>query len=58
MRAAEFLRDLVARAFVAPSHLPGSVMLADLLTKAVGRQVFVALLKLLDAFAVDGIAYK
>ena len=35
LRAAEFLRDLVARDVVRWQHLPGKVMVADLLTKAV-----------------------
>ena len=56
LRAAQFLRDLVSREVVLPRHLPGRVMLADLLTKAVGRSLFDALLKLFDAYAVDGVA--
>ena len=31
---AEFLRDLVAREVITLAHLPGKVMIADLLTKA------------------------
>ena len=32
------------------------LFLADLLTKACSRAIFVTLLRLLDAFAVDGVA--
>ena len=32
LRSAEFLRDLVMREVVALQHVPGKVMLADLLT--------------------------
>ena len=51
LRAAEFLRDLVAREVLTLQHLPGAVMIADLLTKAQARPVFVTLLRLLDEFA-------
>ena len=51
LRAAEFLRDLVAREVVSVEHLPGAVMLADILTKAASRAVFVELIKQLDTFA-------
>ena len=51
LRAAEFLRDLVAREVISVEHLPGAVMLADILTKAAARAVFVELIKQLDAFA-------
>ena len=54
LRAAEFLRDLVHREAVSMQHLPGSVMIADILTKA--RVVFIDLLRLIDAYAQDGIA--
>ena len=47
LRAAEFLRDLVAREVVTMRHVAGTVMLADLLTKACARPVFLELLKLL-----------
>ena len=53
--AAEFLRGPVAREVVGVAHVPGKVMLADLLTKAVSRAVFLALLRLLDAFSADGV---
>ena len=35
LRAAEFLRDLVRKEVVVMTHVPGTTMLADLLTKAV-----------------------
>ena len=54
LRAAEFLRDLVAREVVTLSHVAGTVMLADLLTKAVARAMYVELLRLLDAYAQSG----
>ena len=44
LRAAEFLRDLVAREVVVLQHVSGSVMVADLLTKSVARAMFVFLL--------------
>ena len=51
LRAAEFLRDLVTRGVVSVEHISGVVMLADILTKATSRGVFVDLLKQLDSFA-------
>ena len=51
LRAAEFLRDLVSRGAISVEHLPGVVMIADLLTKAVSRAiVFTGLIKQLDDF--------
>ena len=55
LRAASFLRDLVAREVVSLRHVPGRVMIADLLTKAVARPLFHQLLRLFDAYAVDGV---
>ena len=55
LRAAEFLRDLVAREVVTLRHVPGRVMIADLLTKAVERAVFRELLRLFDRYAADGV---
>ena len=54
MRAAEFLRDLVRKGCVLLLHVPGATMIADLLTKAVSRPVFVELRRLLDAFSARG----
>ena len=51
LRAAEFLRDLVTREVVSVEHISGVVMLADILTKAASRGVFVDLSKQLDSFA-------
>jgi len=56
LRAAEFLRDLVHREAVSMQHLPSRVMIADILTKAPARVVFIDLLRLIDAYAQDGIA--
>ena len=47
LRAAEFLRDLVARQTVTLKHVAGSTMIADVLTKACARVIFVALLQLI-----------
>ena len=47
LRAAEFLRDLVVRGVITLQHVVGTSMLADVLTKAVSRPVFLALLKML-----------
>ena len=51
LRTAEFLRDLVTREVVSVEHISGVVMLADILTKAASRGVFVDLIKQLDSFA-------
>ena len=48
LRAAHFLRDLVARLVYKPEHIAGTQMVADLFTKALARQVFQHLLRLLD----------
>ena len=47
LRAAEFLRDLVARLVVKLEHIPGTDMVADILTKAVARPIFLRLIKAL-----------
>ena len=57
MRAAEFLRDLVAREVIVLMHVPGRIMLADLLTKAVARALYHELLRLARAYAADGVAH-
>ena len=57
LRAAEFLHDLVARAVVKLAHVPGRVMVADLLTKAVSRAILHELLVLFDRYAADGVAH-
>ena len=48
--AAEFLRDLVLKGHVILEHLPGDVMIADILTKAVARAIFIALMDLILNF--------
>ena len=55
LRAAEFLRDLVAREVITLRHLPERVMIADLLTKAPAR-VFTELIRLVRTFHERGIA--
>jgi hypothetical protein len=45
MRAAEYLRDLVARLKVTLDHVEGESNVADILTKAQARAVFVQLVK-------------
>ena len=47
LRAAEFLRDLVSRDIIILKHIMGSIMPADILTKAVSRPIFLELLRLL-----------
>jgi hypothetical protein len=54
LRAAEFLRDLVAREVIRLDHVAGTIMVADLLTKAVARALFLTLLELLRHFARTG----
>ena len=50
MRAAEYLRDLVARLKVTLDHIEGARNISDILTKAQSRPVFLTLIKmLLDA---------
>lgn len=56
LRAAEFLRDLVARRVVTLRHVSGSMMIADILTKAVARGLFHELVRTLDAYSTAGIA--
>ena len=48
LRAAEFLKDLVLRLIVEMQHLPGRLMIADILTKACARVTFIQLMHLLD----------
>ena len=49
LRAAEFLRDLVMKYLLHLKHLPGSRMIADLLTKAPARPIFVELMNIFRA---------
>ena len=55
LRAAEFLRDLVAKEVLRLEHISGTYMLADLLTKAVSRPIFLQLMALLDDYARMGV---
>ena len=55
LRAAEFLRDLVARGVIALSHVPGTTMVADILTKAVTRAIYHELMRLIATYAESGI---
>ena len=56
LRAAEFLRDLVAREAVRLEHVAGAVMLADILTKAQARPVFMELLRLMRSYSEARVA--
>ena len=49
LRSASFLRDLVARQVLVLAHIKGDRMVADILTKACARTIFLELLRLLDA---------
>ena len=54
LRAAKFMRDLVAKLVVRLEHVPGGVMIADVLTKAVSRMTYVELLRMFDLFCATG----
>ena len=43
MRESHYLRDLVARRVYVPEHVPSAEQLADILTKALPRVLFVRL---------------
>ena len=58
LRAAEFLRDLVAREVIMLKHLPGKIMIADLLTKAVARPIFLELTRLIAEYAATGVVIR
>ena len=49
LRAAEGLRDYVARLVLVLVHLPGKINVADILTKAQATSVFVELMAAYDA---------
>ena len=55
LRAAEFLRDLVARDVVTLRHVVGRIMIADVFTKAVAWLIYLELLKLADGYASAGV---
>ena len=48
--------DGVAREVIALKHLPGKIMLADVLTKAVARAIFLLLTRLIAEYSTTGIA--
>ena len=45
----------MAREVVTLSHVSGKVMVADLLTKAIARAIFHALINLVRSYAADGV---
>ena len=49
LRSASFLRDLVAHRVVVLSHVSGKRMVADILTKACSRAIFLELIRMFDA---------
>ena len=53
LRAAEFLRDLVAREVVTLEHLRGEIMVADILTKSVARPIFLKLMAMLESYSTS-----
>ena len=56
LRAAEFLRDLVACEVITCAHLPGKIMIADVLTKACSRPIFLELSRLIYEYSSKGVA--
>lgn len=56
LRAAEFLRDHVSRGSVTVSHIKGSTMIADILTKGQSRPVFLQLIRLLHGYSRNPVA--
>ena len=56
LRAAEFLRDLVAREVIKCTHLSGKIMIADVLTKPCSRPVFLQLAQLIYEYSSKGVA--
>ena len=52
MRAANFLRDLVARGHINMQHVKGVLMIADFLTKAVARPHFIELMRMFVEYAL------
>jgi len=53
LRASAFYRDLVQKGHVLPKHLPGKVMISDILTKAPSRELFLFLVAILYATIDD-----
>ena len=56
LRSAEFLRDSVAKEIIMLQHVAGRFNLADILTKAVTRAIYLELMRLLDSYAITGVA--
>ena len=53
LRSAEGLRDFVAREVFAMVHLPGTINLADIMTKAQAVAMFNNLMQAYDAFIAN-----
>ena len=56
LRAAEFLRDSVARRVASLRHLPGRFMIADILTKSLARSTFTKIIQRIREYPVAGVA--
>ena len=56
LRAAQFLRDLVSKGVIVLKHMAGKEMFADLLTKAISRQLFDVLRAVMDNYMSSGVA--
>ena len=56
LRAAEFLRDSVAKEILTLEHVAGTANIADILTKAVNRATYFELMRLLNTYAHTGVA--
>ena len=56
LRAAEFLRDSVARLVASLRHLPGRFMIADILTKSLARPTFIKIIQRIREYPVAGVA--
>ena len=55
LRAAYFLHELVDREVFIVRHVAGSLMIADLLTKAVARSIFVSLSDIVLHYPMNGL---
>ena len=55
LRAANFFKDHTHKNTITLQHCKGIIMIADILTKAVARQLFLQLLKLLDDYSINSI---
>ena len=52
----QFLRDLVSKNVTILKHMAGKTMFADLLTKAISRQLFDILRSVMDNYMSTGVA--